>query len=298
VQRQPAQLIHPAPQRVAWEWPRHADLAHSFQGFIRRQPGRTTLATFAVHLAVGVSASGLAATSALTAGLAAPGEMLACLGLGILGSLLPDLDADNSAPVQISFTLASLLFAFSVMFLLSDTFPSVAELLAIWIATYLFFRTLVFRLFTRLTTHRGILHSIPAAVLFGLLTAIVAERLLQLTPFQAWLGGSFVTFGYLVHLLLDELYSVNLFGMRTRRSLGGALKLWSPSSHLASTYLYLACAAAFVAAPAHEEFTRMVSSAETYSRIAERLLPQESWFRPEIPMTRESIESAPSASAR
>ncbi len=238
------------------------------------------MASFGIHLAGGLAASGLATTSVLAAGLATPMEMLAYLGLGVLGSLLPDIDADNSAPVQIGFTVVSIALAFGAMFLLADIFPSTAELAVVWGITYLFFRWLVFALFTRLTTHRGILHSIPAAAFFGLITASTASHILQLPAFQAWLGGVFVTYGYLVHLGLDEAYSVNLFGMRTKRSLGTALKLWSPSNHAASIYVYLACAGALFLAPDHSEFKRMMSSPQTYAHISERLLPRNGWFRP------------------
>lgn len=238
------------------------------------------MASFGVHLAAGISASGLAAASVLAAGFASPAQMLAYLGLGTLGSLLPDLDADNSSPVRIGFTLISITLAFLAMFPLVDTFPSVAELVLLWLAIYLLFRWLVFALFTRLTRHRGVFHSLPAAALFGMLTAILGERLLGHDPLEAWIGGGFVAFGYLLHLLLDELYSVNLFGVHTRRSLGSACKLWSPHSHAASVYLYSACLLAFVLAPDHGAAVRVLSSPETYARIAQRLLPQGGWFRP------------------
>lgn len=231
---------------------------------------------------MGLSTSGLAATCALAANIATHEQMLAYLGLGTLGSLLPDLDADNSMPVQISFTLASIILAFAVMFLLTDTFPSIAEMLAVWFATYLSFRWLVFALFTRLTTHRGIFHSIPAAVFFGMLTAIAAEHVFAQPALQSWLSGSFVAFGYLVHLILDEIYSVNLFGMRTRRSLGSALKLWSPGSHAASVYLYAACIAAALLTPAQDTFFRVISSPQLYTDIRDRLVPTDGWFRPEL----------------
>jgi membrane-bound metal-dependent hydrolase YbcI (DUF457 family) len=238
------------------------------------------VASFGIHLAVGLSASGLAATSVLAADLASPPEMLVYLGLGTLGSLLPDIDADNSAPLQIGFTAISIACAFAAMFLSADRFGSVAELSLIWSLTYLLLRWLVFALFTRLTVHRGIFHSLPAALLFGLLTTLAAARLGGQLPFQAWLAGSFVTFGYLVHLVLDELFAVNLFGLRTRRSLGTALKLWFPGSHAASLYMYLACAAALLPLPDHTPFLRVVATPETYTRILERLIPAGDWFRP------------------
>ena len=208
--------------------------------------------------------------------------MLIYLGLGTVGSLLPDLDADNSSPVRIGFTLISITLAFLAMFLLADTFPSVAELVLVWLAVYLLFRWLIFALFTRLTSHRGVFHSLPAAALFGLVTAILGERLLGEAPLQAWIGGAFVAFGYLLHLLLDELYSVNLFGVHTRRSLGSACKLWSFNSHAASIYLYCACLLAFAMAPENGPLMRRISNPETYAQIGQRLLPEGDWFRPAL----------------
>jgi len=238
---------------------------------------------------VGISASGLAAAGALAAGFATPTQMLTYLGLGTLGSLLPDLDSDNSAPLRIGFTLISITLAFLAMFVLADTFPTMAELVLLWLAVYLLLRWLVFALFTRLTSHRGVFHSLPAAALFGLVTAIAGERLLGEEPLQAWIGGTFVTFGYLLHLVLDELYSVNLFGAHARRSLGSAFKLWSTSSHAASIYLYSACLLAFWLAPDHGALVRALSAPQTYERIAQRLLPKGGWFRPVMagPLARE-----------
>ena len=205
--------------------------------------------------------------------------MLVYLGLGTLGSLLPDLDADNSTPVQIGFTVVSVTLAFMAMFLLADTFSSVAELVLLWLAIYLLFRWLVFALFTRLTRHRGVFHSLPAAALSGMLTAILGERLLGYPALQAWIGGGFVAFGYLLHLALDEIYSVNLFGTHARRSLGSAFKLWSSRSHAASIYLYGACLLAFALAPDQGAIVRVISAPETYARIGQRLLPEGGWFQ-------------------
>lgn len=221
--------------------------------------------------------------------------MLAYLGLGTLGSLLPDLDADNSAPVRIGFTLISIVLAFLAMFLLADTFPSVAELVLLWLAIYLLFRVLVFALFTHLTRHRGVFHSLPAAALAGMLTAILGERLLGHPALQAWIGGGFVAFGYLLHLVLDEVYSVNLFGSHTRRSLGSACKLWSPHSHGASICLYGACLLAFTMAPEHGAIVRLVAAPETYARIGQRLLPEGGWFQPALAGSGGAIAGRPAA---
>jgi len=236
-----------------------------------------------VHLGVGLSVSGVAATTALVAGLATPGQTLAYLGLGTLGSLLPDLDADSSAPVRVSFTLVAVGLAFLAMFLSADRFPSVAELLSVWVTTFLVARWLLFAVLTRVTVHRGMLHSLPAAVFFGMACTAVAHRALGAPTLTAWTAGAFVTLGYLVHLLLDEVYSVNLFGARTRRSLGSATKLWSRRGAAASLATYLAAAGAFVLAPPPGPLVNAVTSPAWRAEIRDRLWPRRGWFRPVVP---------------
>ena len=107
------------------------------------------MASFNIHLSVGVVASGIAATTMMVAGLATEQEVLVYFLLGTIGSLLPDLDSDSSVPVQVAFSIGSIVLAFLVMFLFVETFSSVAELFLVWIASYFFFRWFIFELFTR-----------------------------------------------------------------------------------------------------------------------------------------------------
>jgi len=242
--------------------------------------GDLALAAFSVHLSVGLAASGLAATTALVGRVATPGETLAYLALGTLGSLLPDLDADGSAPVRTSFTLAAATIAFLAMFLLAERFPTVAELVLLWVAAFLFARWALFALLTRVTVHRGMLHSVPAAAFFGLAAAAAAHRGAGAPAVAAWTAGAFVTLGYLVHLLLDEIYSVNLFGARARRSLGSALKLWSGRGPAATLAAYLAALSAFLVAPPSGPLLEAVADAGVRGEVWQRLWPREGWFRP------------------
>jgi hypothetical protein len=236
------------------------------------------LASFNMHLSVGLSASGIAAITTMVANLASEKQVILYFVLGTVGSLLPDIDADNSTPLQIAFSLASMLLAFLLMFFFAGTFPSVIELALIWLATYLFFRWIIFALFTRLTTHRGIFHSVPAALFFGCLTAATTHGMMNFAPLQAWMSGIFVSYGYLVHLVLDEVYSVNVFGMRTRRSFGSAFKLYSSGSVPATLYMYLALLGAFFIAPSLSPLSREVIDGDILQTIQQRLLPGEGWF--------------------
>ncbi len=214
----------------------------------------------------------------MVGGLATQEQVIAYFVLGTVGSLLPDLDADNSTPVQIAFSLSSLGMAFVIMFAATAMFDSVIELVLIWLTAYLVFRWFIFALFARFTKHRGVFHSVPAAVFFGLLTATVSHHILGYPPLQAWMNGMFVCFGYVVHLILDELYSVNVFGMRTRKSFGTALKLYSKSGLAATLALYLATLALFLFTPDTGRFTQTAVNAELYREINRRLLPDGRWF--------------------
>ena len=214
----------------------------------------------------------------MLAGLAAGPQVILYFVLGTLGSLLPDMDSERSLPVRFAFTLASILLAFVAMFRFSELFPSVGELVLIWLAAFLFFRWAVFRLLETFTVHRGLFHSLPAAVLAGLLGVTACFHGLGLSALEAWLGGTFVCFGYLVPLLLDEAYSVNLFGARQRRSLGTAFKLGRLDQLPATLLLYLLLPLAWLATPTAEPFLQLASDPAVYRQLGQRIWPAEGWF--------------------
>ncbi len=209
--------------------------------------------------------------------------MLTLFLLGTIGSLLPDIDADNSVPLRICFTLTSILFAFLVMFSLVNWFPSVAELLVIWIAAYVIFRCIIFFLFTRLTTHRGIFHSLPAALFFGFLTATTSELMWYTPPHLAWLQALFVTTGYILHLVLDEIYSLNLFGIGAKRSLGSACKLWYRKSLPATLYMYLATIILYLLTPSTLPLQDMIQNNKITTALEQALMPKTGWFELQDP---------------
>jgi hypothetical protein len=90
---------------------------------------------------------------------------------------------------------------------------------------YLLIRFGVTALLKRYTVHRGMFHSLPAAVVFGeiafLLTSGDDERI------RLFKAGA-VVLGYLSHLLLDEIYSFQFRRgrIRLKSSFGTALKLF------------------------------------------------------------------------
>jgi hypothetical protein len=93
-------------------------------------------------------------------------------------------------------------------------------------AAYVAIRYGLRNVFRHLTVHRGMFHSIPAMLLAGL-----AVYHLHFDPHPGarhFLAGG-VMVGFLSHLVLDEVCSVDLRGARVNKAFGSALKLWGSS---------------------------------------------------------------------
>ena len=232
------------------------------------------MANFKVHLSVASVTSGLGAIALLTASLARPSDVFLYLAGGIIGGILPDVDADNSTPLQLAFTVFAILFSFLIMFSQS-THYAVLELALIWLLSFFFVRWGLFTLFTSLTVHRGMFHAIPSALLACFICTVLCYRLLGLNATLSWMTGMFVLQGYLLHLTLDELYSLNLLGLKKRRSLGSALKLYGTPG--ATILVYLLLVAFFYITP---EFNRMGAffDADSLKLIGERFYPNDGLF--------------------
>jgi hypothetical protein len=165
-------------------------------------------------------------------------------GLTTLGGLLPDLDSDSGVPVRELFSLAAAV----TPLLLFDRIhgDSLEHKVVLLGAVYLIIRYVLSSLFKHLTVHRGMFHSIPALLISGLTTYLLYPN--PDARLRLYLAGG-VMLGFLSHLVLDELYSVDFTGVRPRlnRYAGSALKLASPSwVATLNTYVVL-CALGFLA---------------------------------------------------
>jgi hypothetical protein len=163
-------------------------------------------------------------------------------GLTAVGGLLPDLDSDSGVPVREMFGLAAAFAPFLLYnrLLADPRFDHHHERVIVVLALlYLFIRYCLANVFKRLTVHRGMYHSIPAMVIAGLIV-----YLLDANPsrgLRVYLAGG-AMLGFLSHLVLDELFSVDFMGLKIRlnKYAGSALKFFSPSwSATLITYIVL-----------------------------------------------------------
>jgi len=143
--------------------------------------------------------------------------------VGVIGGILPDIDLKQSQPSRVLFSVLGIVAA------LAGLFTNILEYSAfeLWLGAVLIYcvvRYPLWWLFHTTTTHRGALHSIAAAFMFGVLIAALSWQFLAISALQSWLLAIFMTSGYLIHLALDEIYSVDFSGVKIRRSFGSALK--------------------------------------------------------------------------
>jgi hypothetical protein len=194
------------------------------------------MASFRGHLAfstlLGAGYTGLALGQGMDWGPAVLGG-----GLTMLGGMLPDLDSDSGVPVRELFGLSAALVPLLLAPRLHADGLTPERMLVIMAGLYLAIRYPLAWLFKRYTVHRGMFHSIPGMAIAGLCVYLLYHGPSFLV--RMYLAGG-VMLGFLSHLVLDELYAVDLMGVRIRlnRFAGSALKLAS-KSWLATGLTYL-----------------------------------------------------------
>ena len=232
------------------------------------------MANFKTHLNGAFAVSGILGLVSYKAGLVNGHEFLLCVAIGTIGGLLPDVDSDNSTPIKLGFDAASLIVAFALIIHWRAQL-SLLSLLALWLAAYGIMRYGIFALFTKLTVHRGIIHSIPYMAVLALGLVCVNAYVFNTSIILSWLYGLFLFIGALVHLGLDEAYSVDLLNRRLKRSSGTAMKFYQQQQRHYYVALYVLIAAALFVAPPFTPFWQKVSDPITWWLFRQGLLPQE-----------------------
>lgn len=235
------------------------------------------MANFTTHIAIGTVVSGALATLTLAADVVAPQNLVAVTLAGALGSVLPDIDLKDSRPSRAMFAGLAIFASFAVLFN-AATHYSIAELWLLWLGTLLLVRYGLHTVFHRLAVHRGIWHSILAAVFCSVATAIVFRHLLDKPEGVSWLAAAFMFVGYITHLTLDEIYSVDVMDTRIKSSFGTALKLFDRRHFYASVGMAAATALAIMVSPQTSTFVHGLSSHDMWSGLEQRLLPTGKWF--------------------
>jgi membrane-bound metal-dependent hydrolase YbcI (DUF457 family) len=198
------------------------------------------MAGFKTHITVSsLLGAGYAGAAYVHYGVPLPTCLLAGGLCGVSG-MLPDLDSDSGAPLRESMAFAAAVVPMLLIHRFQAFGLSHESMILAGAAAYLLLRFGLTELLKRFTVHRGMFHSLPAAAIAGELGFLIASgEDVRLRLFKA---GA-VVIGYVSHLLLDELYSLEWYHgrLRLKHSFGTALKLfgheWWPN---VSTFAKLA----------------------------------------------------------
>lgn len=171
-------------------------------------------------IAYGVAANKLLGHPPETAVLAA--------GITAVGGMMPDLDSDSGRPIRELFGVAASVIPLLLYNRLAGSGLTHEGVIAALVGMYAFVRYGMAWILRRVSVHRGMFHSIPAMLICGLIVYLAYETPNLSTRYTLALG---VMIGFLSHLVLDEIYSVDFNGFRLqlKASAGSALKFFSPS---------------------------------------------------------------------
>jgi len=196
------------------------------------------MASFEQHVNGAVIATGVMIVPLHTASIIDVTQSLIVLGLGLVGGVLPDLDSDNSKPIQIFFKIISIFFPLIIILSIPNNL-SLFYLVGYWLVSIFLLRLTLFKLFMSFTTHRGVFHSIPMGVVFAQITMLIFYKVFHFELTFSTIAGIFLLFGFLVHLLLDEFVSINVLGVKMKKSFGTAFKLYDRGNLIGTLLLYL-----------------------------------------------------------
>ena len=149
-------------------------------------------------------------------------------GLCSVSGMLPDLDSGPGRPLRESMAFAAAVVPMAMVDRFKAMGMSLESIILAGGAIYLLIRFGMAALLRHYTVHRGMFHSLPAAAIAAETVFLVfGSEQLNLRYFVA--GGALV--GFMSHLILDELWSIDFAGgrFRLKSSFGTAMKFWGDS---------------------------------------------------------------------
>jgi hypothetical protein len=149
-------------------------------------------------------------------------------GLCSVSGMLPDLDSDSGIPLRETSMFAAAVIPMLMIERFRDLGLNHEAMALAAMLIYIAIRFVGIEFFKRYTVHRGMWHSIPAAALAGLLAYLIMPC--PIHSVRVYKSAA-VVLGFLVHLTMDEIWSVDIRGgFRLKKSFGTALKFFGPSA--------------------------------------------------------------------
>lgn len=231
-----------------------------------------TMASFQTHVAVATGGAMIASLALLGAGLINPTNMVMMVIFATLGGLLPDIDSDDSKAMNIIFQIVSGVSAFFISYVLLE-YTGIAVAICLLILIHLGIRYGVLRFLSHITEHRGVIHSVPFGVLFAFALGILLYNFGGQDDLIAWLSALFLLYGFLSHLILDEISKVNLSGDSMSKSFGTAFKFISRGKSIYFLVVYVLVIGAYLLMPDWHPLKAKIFTLVAWHAIQSNLLP-------------------------
>ena len=145
-------------------------------------------------------------------------------GLCSVCGIMPDLDSDQAIPARETLSFLAAVAPMLLFYRFHYEGLATEHILLFGDPLYLLIR-FGFGELLKASVHRGMFHSIPAAIIAGLIAYVICDTGVSLGRSFKGVGA---TIGYLTHLFLDEIWAVELKAghLRLKKSFGTALKLF------------------------------------------------------------------------
>ena len=239
------------------------------------------MANFNTHFTVAAGASAVVSATLLSMEVVTPEQAVIAFGLGTLGGLLPDVDSAHSTSIKVGFNVLSLLMTIMLIFVKSSTY-SLVEMAIVASLVFVGIRYAFLEFFRKISKHRGMFHTVPVAVIWGIVVASMCQWFFDLNSLVSWVYGFMITWGYLVHLILDETYSVDLGNRRMKRSSGTAFKFGmfkNRNQQIQTAVIYASIPLLLLIAPETDLLQTAIFSQEAWLNFKDILLPYDGrWF--------------------
>lgn len=182
------------------------------------------MADFKTHMTVSTACGAVLAAAGIQGGMPWETCILAG-GLCSVSGMLPDLDSDSGRPLREATTLAAAVVPMLMVERMEKLQWSHEQMVLVAAVIYITIRFLIAEFFRRYTVHRGMWHSLPAAVVVGMLAFLVMQTEDISARFYKTFG---VVLGFISHLIMDEIWSVDYRrgNYSFKKSFGTAFKLW------------------------------------------------------------------------
>jgi hypothetical protein len=185
------------------------------------------MANFRTHISVSTAAGIVYAIAGYKAGIPWETSVIAG-GLCSVSGMLPDLDSDSGIPLREAVAFSAAFVPMLMVDRLHRLGCGHEMMVLVAGAIYFLIRFGMAELFRRYTVHRGMWHSIPAALSCGMFAFLICScEDMSVRLFKTLA----VVLGFMSHLILDEIWSVDFRqgSYVFKSSFGSALKFWGPS---------------------------------------------------------------------